>query len=114
MAAIGLQVLLPAFWQELVEIGMRMDARMHIAIDDAQPALGRLFLLQNWTVDDVTHANLLKRRASIAERFRADCRHTCARRDSSADWAALDRRPRTASAGSRTRTGTSFPSRSGR
>src|SRR5262245_25569627 len=114
MAAIGLQVFLPAFWQELVEIGMRMDARVHIAIDDAQPALGRLFLLQNWTVDDVTHANLLKRQASIAERFRADCRRTCAPRDSWAGSAAPHRRPRTASADSRTRTGTSFPSRSGR
>ena len=38
MAAIGLQMLLPALRQELVEIGMRMDARMNIAIDDAQPA----------------------------------------------------------------------------
>ena len=35
MAAIGAQMLLPAFWQELLDIGMRMDARMHVAIDDA-------------------------------------------------------------------------------
>src|SRR5262245_10189042 len=61
MAAIGLQVLLPAFGQELVEVRMRMDARMDIAIDDAQPRRGGRFLFEDWTVDDITHANLLKR-----------------------------------------------------
>src|ERR1700741_435272 len=101
MAAVGLQVLLPAFRQELVEIGMRMDARMDVAIDDAQPRCGGLFLFENWTVDDVPHADLLMSRVSIAERFRADCRRTCARPDSWAGSAAPGRRPRTANAGSR-------------
>src|SRR5205085_2562093 len=60
MAAVGAQMLLPAFWQELIEIGMRVDARMHIAVDDAQPALGGFFLCQDGAVDDVTHAILLR------------------------------------------------------
>ena len=38
---------------------MRMNARMHVAIDDAQPAFGGGFLFQNWAVDDVAHAILL-------------------------------------------------------
>src|SRR4030095_15309210 len=114
MAAIGLQMLLPAFGQELVEIGMRMDARMDVAIDDAQPRRGGLFLFEDWTVDDITHACLLMSRVSIAERFQADCRRTCARPNSSADSVASDRRPRTASADSRTQTKTSFSRRSGR
>src|SRR5262249_21375940 len=58
MAAISFQMLLPALWQEFVEIGMRMDARMDVAIDDAQPRRSGFFLLQGWTVDDVTHASL--------------------------------------------------------
>ena len=36
MAAIVLQMLLPALWQELVEVVEGMQARMHVAIDDAQ------------------------------------------------------------------------------
>ena len=59
MAAIGAQVLLPALWQELLDIGMRMDARMHIAIDDTQPAFGGFFLGEDGAVDDITHAILL-------------------------------------------------------
>src|SRR6478609_6236733 len=70
MAAISAQVLLPAFRHELLDIGMRMDARMHVAIDDAQPAFGGFFLSEDGAVDDVTHAILLqsKPRASAAER----------------------------------------------
>ena len=52
-------MLLPALWQELIEIGMRMEARMHVAIDDAQPAFGGGFLCEDGAVDDVTHAILL-------------------------------------------------------
>ncbi len=44
---------------ELVQVGMRVNARMDIAIDDAQPALGGDFLLKNRAVDDVAHAILL-------------------------------------------------------
>jgi hypothetical protein len=44
MAAIFLQMLLPALWQKLVEIVERMQARMNVAIDDAQPRSGRLFV----------------------------------------------------------------------
>src|SRR5262245_12482766 len=114
MAAVGLQMLLPALGQELVEVGMGMDARMDVAIDDAKPRCGGFFLLQDWTVDDIAHANLLRNPVSAAEMFQADCRRTFARREISAGSAALDRRRRTASADSRTRTGTSCPSRSGR
>src|ERR1700758_329564 len=60
MIAIGLQMLLPALWQEFVEVGARMQARMDIAIDDAQPRRGGCLFLQNWAVDDVTHAILLR------------------------------------------------------
>ena len=59
MAAIGAQMLLPALRHELLDIGMGVDARMHVAIDDAQPALGGLFLGENGAVDDITHAILL-------------------------------------------------------
>ena len=59
MAAVGVQMLLPALWQELIEVGMRMDARMHVAIDDAQAAFRGDFLVQNRAVDDVAHAILL-------------------------------------------------------
>ena len=59
MAAIGAQMLLPAFWQELIEVAVRMDARMHVAIDDAQPAPGGFFLGEDGAVDDITHAILL-------------------------------------------------------
>ena len=52
-------MLLPAFRQELIEVAVRMDARMHVAIDDAQPALGGFFLGEDGAVDDVTHAILL-------------------------------------------------------
>ena len=60
MAAIGLQMLLPALGQERIEVGMRMDARMDVAIDDAQPALRGRFLLEYRAVDDVAHAILLR------------------------------------------------------
>ena len=53
-------MLLPAFWHELLDIGMRMDARMHVAIDDAQPAFGGFFLGEDGAVDDITHAILLR------------------------------------------------------
>ncbi|MGY4340726.1 hypothetical protein ACVWW3_005632 [Bradyrhizobium sp. LM2.9] len=58
MAAIFLQMLLPALGQELVEIVERMQARMHVAIDDAQPGRHRLLVFAQRTVDDFTHANL--------------------------------------------------------
>jgi hypothetical protein len=38
---------------------MRMDARMHVAIDDAQAAFGGGFLGEDGAVDDITHAILL-------------------------------------------------------
>src|SRR5438445_12776463 len=60
MAAVGAQMLLPALWQELIEVGMRVDARMHVAIDDAQPALSGGFLGENGAVDDIIHAILLE------------------------------------------------------
>src|SRR5262245_29429311 len=109
MVAVGLQVFLPALRQELVEVGARTQARMNVAIDDAQPRGRGRFLLELLAVDDFAHANLLRttRRASDAERFPADCRHTCARRCFAADAAGRDRRRRTANADSRTRTGTS-------
>ena len=44
MAAVFLEMLLPAFWHELLDIGIRVDARMHVAIDDAQAAFGGGFL----------------------------------------------------------------------
>jgi hypothetical protein len=59
MAAVGPQMLPPALRQELVEIGMRMDARMHVAINDTQPVFGGDFFCKNGTVDDITHAILL-------------------------------------------------------
>ena len=37
-----------------------MQARMHVAIDDPQPALGGYFLFENGAVDDITHAILLR------------------------------------------------------
>src|SRR5829696_261944 len=112
-------MLLPALWQELIEVAMRVDARVHVAIDDAQPALGGFLLGEDGAVDDVTHAILLRysnsmRRVSAAERSLTGCRHTCARQYLPADAAASDRRRRTASADSRTRTGTSCRSRSAR
>src|SRR3954468_14142957 len=58
MAAIFLQMLLPPLWQELVEIVGRMQAWMHIAIDDAQPRSGGLLIFPQRAVDDLTHANL--------------------------------------------------------
>jgi hypothetical protein len=45
--------------EHLVEVGMRMDARMHVAINDAQPVFGGDFFRKNGTVDDITHAILL-------------------------------------------------------
>src|SRR5712675_1830129 len=117
MTAVGLQMLLPAFWQELVEDGMRMQARMHIAVDDAKPGLRGLLLLEQRAVDDVAHAILLRksnsmRREKAAERFQADCRRTSAIRCWPADAAVSRRRRRTASADNPTRTGTSCRSRS--
>jgi hypothetical protein len=53
-------MLLPAFWQELIEVAVRMDARMHVAIDDAQPAPGGFFFGEDGAVDDITHAILLE------------------------------------------------------
>ena len=61
MAAIGAKMLLPAFWHELFNIGMRMNARMHVAIDDAQAASRGGFLGEDGAVDDITHAILLDR-----------------------------------------------------
>ncbi len=46
MIAVGLQMLLPAFGQERIEVGARMQARMDIAVDDPQAALGGRFLFQ--------------------------------------------------------------------
>src|SRR6266478_6536391 len=115
MIAVGLQVLLPALRQERVEVGARMQARMHVAVDDPQAALGGGSLVKHGAVDDVAHAILLlkvMRRERAAERFQADCRHTCAIRYLPADAAVSRRRRQTASADNRTRTGTSCPNRS--
>src|SRR6185369_6789110 len=119
MATIGAKMLLPAFRQELIQVAVRMDARMHVAIDDAQPVLGGDFLGEDGAVDDITHAILLRfpklmRRASAAERSLTGYRRTSAKRYLPADAAASDRRRRTASADSRTQTGTSCRSRSAR
>src|ERR1700720_2871482 len=95
-----------------------MQARMHIAVDDAQAALRRRFLFKQRAVDDVAHAILLwtgeksMRRERAAERFQADCRRTCARQDWPADAAVSRRRRRTASADNRKQKATSCPSRS--
>ena len=59
MAAIGAKMLLPALRHELLDIGMRMDARMHVAIDDPKAAFGGGFLGEDGAVDDITHAILL-------------------------------------------------------
>ena len=55
--------------QELIEVAVRMDARMHVAIDDAQPAPGGFFLGEDGAVDDVTHAILLRYSKSYAASF---------------------------------------------
>src|SRR5260221_5836841 len=60
MIAVGFQVLLPAFRQERIEVGARIEARMNIAVDDAQTAVGGGFLFEHGAVDDITHAILLK------------------------------------------------------
>src|SRR5947209_3879663 len=116
MIAIRLQMLLPSPGQEWIEIGARMQAWMHIAIDNTQPGFGRGFLLKHGAVDDVAHAILLRirfmRPARAAGRFQADCRHTCARQYWPADAAESGRRRRTASGDNRTRTGTSCRNRS--
>ena len=78
-------------------------------------ALGGGFLVKHGAVDDVAHAILLlkvMRRERAAERFQADCRHTCAIRCWRADAAVSRRRRRTANVGNRRRTGTSCPNRS--
>src|SRR3954451_5933735 len=64
MAAIFLQMLLPAFGQKLVEIVERMQDRMDVAIDDAQPRSGGLLVFPQRAVDDLTHANLQSQLAS--------------------------------------------------
>src|SRR5215216_7809973 len=98
MIAVSLQVLLPAFWQERIEVGTRMQARMHIAVDDAQAALGGRFLVSQRAVNDVAHAILLDitRRGLAAERFRADYRRTSGKRCWRADAAVSRRRRRIA------------------
>src|SRR5258708_39874348 len=53
-------MLLPAFRQERIEVGARMEARMNIAVDDSKPAFRRGFLFEQRAVDDITHAILLK------------------------------------------------------
>src|SRR4051794_15343889 len=116
MIAVSLQVILPALREEWIEVGARMQARMDVAIDDAQPAVRGGFLFEDGAVNDVTHAILLRirfrRRERAAETFQADCRHTCAKRCWPADAAGSHRRRRTASADSPTRTGTSCRNRS--
>src|ERR1700753_650145 len=114
MAAIDLHVLLPALLHERIEVALLVDARMHVAIDDAQPCFRGGLFFEDGAVDDVTHAILLFSSISIEETFPADCRRTCARRCFAVDAAASDRHRRTASADSRTRTGTFFPNQSGR
>ncbi len=52
-------MVLPALGQELIEVAVRMNARMHVAVDDAQPACASYFLFKNRAVDDVAHAILL-------------------------------------------------------
>jgi hypothetical protein len=59
MIAVGLHVLLPAFWQERVEVASSMQARMHVAVDDPQAAFRGGFLVEHRAVDDVAHAILL-------------------------------------------------------
>src|SRR5260370_30878198 len=111
----GVKMLLPGFCQERIEVGARMRAWMNITGDDAQAAVRGGFLFEQGAVDDVTHAVLLgrlMRRGSAAERFQADCRHTCAIRYWPADAAVSRRRRRIASAGNLKRTGTSCRSRS--
>src|SRR5260370_27591780 len=105
MIAVGFQMLLPALCQERIEVGARMQAWMNIAVDDAQAAFRGGFLFEQGVVDDVTHAVLLgrlMRRGPAAERFQADCRHTCAIRYWLADAAGSRHRRRTASAGNPT------------
>src|ERR1043166_9697281 len=58
MVAVYFQMFLPAFCEERVEVGARMQARMDVAIDDAEPALGGRFPFEQRSVDDV-HASLL-------------------------------------------------------
>src|SRR5205085_8758027 len=111
MIAVSLQMFLPALREEWIEVGARMQARMDIAIDDAEPAVRSGFLFEDGAVDDVTHAILLRirfmRLAGAAERFQADCRHTCAKRCWLADAAGSHRRRRSAGVECRTSTGTS-------
>jgi hypothetical protein len=59
MIAVGLHMFLPALGQERIEIAARMQARMHVAIDDPQAGFGGRFLVKNRAVDDITHAILL-------------------------------------------------------
>ena len=57
--AVGLQMFLPAFCQERIEVGARMQAGMHVAVDDPQAGFGGGFLFKHRAVDDVAHAILL-------------------------------------------------------
>src|SRR5260370_35530740 len=94
-----------------------MQARMHIAVDDPQAAVGGGFLLKHGAVDDVAHAILLgrvMRREKAAEMFQADYRHTSAIRYWPEDAAVSPHPRRIARAGKRTRTRTSCRGRPGR
>src|SRR5258708_33884042 len=115
MRVVGFEMGVAAVWEERIEVGARMQAWMTIAVDDAQAAFRGDFLFEQGAVDDVTHAVLLgrlMRRGSAAERFQADCRHTCAIRYWPADAAVSRRRRRIASADNLKQTGTSCRSRS--
>jgi hypothetical protein len=59
MIAVDFKMVLPAFCQERIEVGARMQARMDVAIDDAEPAIGGRLLFEQRSVDDV-HATLLR------------------------------------------------------
>src|SRR5258708_37616649 len=102
MRVVGFEMGVAAVWEERIEVGARMRAWMNITVDDAQAAFRGGFLFEQGAVDDVTHAVLLgrlMRRGSAAERFQADCRHTCAIRYWPADAAVSRRRRPTASGG---------------
>jgi hypothetical protein len=69
MIAVGLEMFLPAPREERIEVGTRMQARMDIAIDDPQAAVGGNFLVQRGAVDDVAHAILLCGKAQPRKGF---------------------------------------------
>ena len=97
---------------------LRMQARMHVAVDDPEPGVGGASCSRmGRSMTSLMRSSLdvtFMRRDPAAERFRADCRRTCAKRYWQADAAVSRRRRRIASADSRTRTGASCPNRSGR